>query len=164
MTEENNIFREAADNLNPTPKKSSWGKLESMLDNKPIVGHENAFQTAADKIEATPLNSSWDRLETMLDNKSLAEENKSYKKLFGLLSGMTALILIGASIVFFNNSKDDLNSNQQFAYQTEPLENLDKGNEQLYDIEKLSKLNDPSLWSNITEGSSNLKVNQVYEN
>ena len=152
MTMDKNAFRQAADKLSPTPQSNSWSKLETMLDSQALDGADNGFKKAADNITAFPKDSSWDRLENMLDNQKLVEENKSYKKWFRWTSGVAAMILIGASGLFFYTSNNKVEANQQMAYQIETLETVDADNSSLYDIEKLSQLNDAKLWTNIVEG------------
>lgn len=122
------------------------------------------FRKAADGLKPTPKDSSWDRLETMLENKSLAQENKSYKKLIRWISGSAALLLLTAVAAFFYYSNDKAEPSPQFAYQIEPLENLESTEIDLYDIDKLSQLNDPALWVNIVEGGPKPQVNKVFEN
>lgn len=110
------------------------------------------FRKAANELKPTPKDSSWDRLETMLDNKSLAQENKSYKKWIRWTSGIAALLLLTMATSFFYYSKDKTEPSAQVAYRTEALQNLELMENNLYDINKLSQLNDPALWVNIVEG------------
>ncbi len=118
----------------------------------------NRFRYEAENLRAKPNKSSWNRLETMLDNQNLSKENKSYKKWIRWTSGTAALILISAVATFFFYSNKNIEQNTQLAYTIETIEDFESVNHELYNIHKLSQLNDPSLWKNIIEGGPKLRV------
>lgn len=124
-----------------------------------VVNNDNdRFRSAAEELKVSPKASSWDRLETMLENDTLQQENKSYKSKMRWLSGIAAcFLLLGASsFLFLKIDTNDLST--QVAYSTESIElEVDQSN-QLYDIDKLSILNDAQLWVNIVEGGPKIEA------
>lgn len=119
----------------------------------------NPFRKAADQLDPTPKASSWDRLDTMLDNQSLVQENKSYKNKFRWIGGSAAIFILLAASFYAYNSNVKEESPQQLAYQIESLSNLEEEETSpLYDIDKLSQLNDAQMWGNLREGGPKVVV------
>jgi len=136
-----------------------------------IINNDNEmFREAADKLNPQPKNSSWDRLETMLENNSLVQENnnlqvenKSYKNKMRWLSGIAAsLLVVGMSSMFLVGSEISQEPlAKQVAYSTETIELQNAESHHIYDIDKLSILNDAELWVNIVEGGPELKARKM---
>jgi len=126
----------------------------------------NKFRSAADELNPQPRSSSWDRLETMLENNSLHDKNtrlqvknKSYRNKIKWLSGIAAcLMLFGMSSLFFVDNQVNFESTQQIAYKTENIELNPIESSHIYDIKKLSILNDAQTWSKIVEGGPEPKL------
>ena len=124
-----------------------------------VINNDNErFRSAAEELKESPKDSSWNRLETMLENDKLHQENKSYKNTMRWLSGIAAsLLLVGTSSFFFFNS-ESTDRSSQVAYRTESIQLEAEKTNELYDIDKLSILNDAQLWSNIIEGGPKIQT------
>lgn len=119
------------------------------------------FKSAAEELNPTPKASSWDRLENMLENDTLHQENKSYKVKMKWISGVAAcFVLVAAASLYFYYAPGETPT-PQLAYNLEEV-SLESGEtNQIYDINKLSILNDAELWGNVTEGSAKIRVSSV---
>lgn len=118
------------------------------------------FKSAADNLKVEPQDSSWNRLETLLENDNLLQENKSYKNKMRWLSGIAASLLILGS-VYFVSLQTEVESKQQVAYQIELIELEPDESNVIYDIDKLSILNDAQLWVNIVEGGPKIEAKKM---
>ncbi len=118
----------------------------------------DSFKSAAEGINPTPKPSSWDRLENMLENDTLQQENKSYKVKLKWLSGSAACLLVVAAASFYIYFSPAETTTPQLAYNLEEVSLESSETNQIYDIDKLSILNDAELWVNVVEGSAKIKV------
>ena len=129
-----------------------------------VLNNDNErFRSAADRLKPQAQDSSWNRLETMLENDILHQENKSYKNKMRWLSGIAACFLLVSmsSLFLLNNDVDSFDSNGQVAYSLEAVEMEASESSHIYDIDKLSILNDAKLWVNIIEGGPKIEAKKM---
>ena len=126
-----------------------------------VINNDNdRFRSAADELNPKPKNSSWDRLETMLENDTLLHENKSYKNKLKWITGLAASLLLVGAISFLTINQEQ-EAPQQFAYTTESIELEVEEADGIYDINKLSILNDAELWVNLIEGGPKIEAKKM---
>ena len=124
-----------------------------------VINNDNEnFRSAAEKLKPQAKDSSWNRLETLLENDTLLQENTAYKNKMRWLSGTAACFLLIGISSFLLLKQQVKETPNQFAYSTEMMQvDIEKSN-QLYDIDKLSILNDSKLWTNIVEGGPKIQT------